>query len=161
MYLGILALAAGIAISDQAAKSVVRERLVSGGVVLVPGLLDFRYVHNTGAAWGLFAGRNGWLVVLSLVMLAAIVCSRAFMPISGTGQAVGVGLMVGGIAGNLLDRVRLGYVVDFIDFHAGSSHFPAFNIADSGICVGVGLYLLFGMLLARAQGSEPACLSSD
>jgi signal peptidase II len=66
--------------------------------------------------------------------------------------------MLGGIAGNLVDRVRLGFVVDFLDFHWNGHHFPAFNVADSAICVGVALYLLTTVRTAKAApaGPEPA-----
>jgi signal peptidase II len=66
------------------------------------------------------------------------------------------GLMLGGIVGNLVDRLRLGYVVDFLDFYWGRHHFPAFNVADSAICTGVGLYILSQFLFARRRTQEGA-----
>ena len=64
--------------------------------------------------------------------------------------------MIGGIVGNLLDRLRLGYVVDFLDFHWGVHHFPAFNVADSCICIGVGIYMLTTLLAARPTAAGGA-----
>jgi signal peptidase II len=79
-------------------------------------------------------------------MLVVIVCFRRSFLNDVPGHRLALGLMVGGIVGNLIDRLRLQYVVDFLDFHWGVHHFPAFNVADSSICIGVGLYIL-SMLL--------------
>ena len=116
--------------------------LYSEKLVVVPGLFNLHYIRNTGAAWGLLAGWRLLLVLFSLAMLGLILhrrrelfgatsCGRAALP-----------LLAGGIIGNLIDRVRLGYVVDFLDFHHGVWHFPAFNVADSAICIGIGLCLI-------------------
>ncbi len=153
----MLWISALVAVADQAAKSVVRSRFLPGeGVSVVPGLFDLRYVRNTGAAWGLFSGFSHLLVVVSLVMLALLLrYRRALMGDARLARVAG-GLMVGGIVGNLIDRVRLGYVVDYLDFYWRESHFPAFNIADAAICGGVGLYLLLQWLEARREARAPA-----
>ena len=143
-----------VVVLDQATKAAVRSHLALGDFVpVVSGLFDIRYIQNTGAAWGIFEGLNQWLVVFSLVMLVAIVAFRRHFFPGALISRIAAGLIVGGIAGNLIDRVRLNYVVDFLDFHWGVHHFPAFNVADSSICIGVGLYLIH-QLTARTPAPE-------
>ena len=124
-----------VAVSDQIAKECVRAAFRLHEILpVVPGFFNLTYVRNTGAAWGMFSGQN---------LLLALPPGRM--------RGWVLGLLAGGIAGNLIDRVRLDYVVDFLDFHAGASHFPAFNIADMAISCGVGLYLLATWLQARKE----------
>lgn len=145
----VLILSFTIAFSDQVTKHLVRCTFpLGGGRTLLPGLFDLRYVRNTGAAWGMLSGLNHWLVVLSLVMLVVITVFRRRFLTDSLIHRVALGLMVGGIVGNLVDRMRLGYVVDFLDFYWRTRHFPAFNVADSAICVGVGLYIASQLLQA-------------
>jgi signal peptidase II len=108
-----------------------------GTVVLVPGFFNLTYVRNTGIAFGLFAGK-GLLVGLFVAALAAFALyyARSFDWRKWEPNLVG-GCLCGGALGNLLDRSRLGYVVDFFDVHLGMHHWPVFNIADSVICLAV------------------------
>lgn len=140
-------LALGIAIliivSDQWVKEWVREVFaLHESIPLIPGFFNFVYVRNPGAAWGMMGGMNGVLVAFSVVMLLVMLIFRKQFLSDTIAHRIALGLMTGGIVGNLLDRVRLGYVTDFLDFHIGPHHWPAFNIADSGICVGVAIYLI-------------------
>lgn len=112
------------------------------GLTVIPNLLDFRYIRNTGAAWGVLAGFQTLLIGFALVMLALLVWKRHSLLGEISLRWLVLGLLIGGIVGNLIDRVWLGYVVDFIDCHWHASHFPAFNVADASICCGVGLYLI-------------------
>ncbi len=116
------------------------------GVPVIPGFFNLVYVRNTGAAWGMLGGLTGWLVVFSILMLLVIVIFRRSFLNDTLTHRFAFGFMIGGIVGNLIDRVRLQYVVDFLDFHAGVHHFPAFNVADSAICIGVGLYMITAFL---------------
>ena len=143
----ILWVSAAIAVLDQATKTLIRSHFYVGDFVpVVPRLFDLHYVQNTGAAWGMFAGFSHWLVVVSIAMLVVLVVFRRSIMTDALIHRYASALMIGGIVGNLIDRVRLGYVVDFLDFYwlerGGPHHFPAFNVADSAICVGVGLYIL-------------------
>jgi signal peptidase II len=143
----ILWLSFAIAVLDQATKYLVQRQFHVGDFVqVIPRVLDFHYIRNTGAAWGMLSGFSHVLVLVSLVMLVVLVVFRRSIMTDSLVHRCATALMIGGIVGNLVDRVRLGYVVDFIDFYwldrAGPHHFPAFNIADSAICVGVGLYIL-------------------
>jgi signal peptidase II len=115
--------------------------------VVIKGFFKFVHWINTGAAWSLFMGNNKLLALVALVALFILFHSRHhFEAHTLTGQ-VALGLIFGGIIGNLTDRLRAGYVTDFLYFHlerrgGGELGFPAFNIADSAICVGVALIFI-------------------
>jgi signal peptidase II len=138
-----------VVLFDQASKEWVRGAFaLHESVPLVPGFFNLTYIRNTGAAWGLFSGQNLALSVLAVVMLVALVLFRRKLLPPGRLHRIALGLLCGGIVGNLFDRLRLDYVTDYLDFYAGGWHFPAFNVADAAICVGVGIYML-GTLLAK------------
>ena len=107
-------------------------------MILIPGFFNLTYVQNTGIAFGMFKGQ-GLLVGLfvAAIALAAFYFSRDVNWAAWEPNLVG-GCLVGGALGNLIDRVRLGYVVDFFDVHAGAYQWPVFNVADSLICIAVG-----------------------
>ena len=153
-----LLLSFAIVLADQVIKLLVRDRFYPGETLpVVPGLFHLTYVRNTGAAWGMFGGLNGWLALLSVVMLLLIVVFRRSLLSDALSHRLALGLMIGGIAGNLLDRMRLCYVVDFMDFFWRGHHFPAFNVADAAICTGVGLYVATSFGLFAPRGArEPA-----
>lgn len=104
----------------------------------------FRLVSwtNTGAAWGIFPNANFVLAIVSVLTLIALYFFRHGFQVHRVGSQVALGLISGGIVGNVVDRFRYGHVVDFLDFSYGAYHWPAFNVADSAICVGVGLYVV-------------------
>ncbi len=139
-----------ITFSDQFTKQLVRDGFFLGeSRVVIEGFFNLTYVRNTGAAWGMFGGQNMWLSLLSIVMLIVMVIFRRSFLSDTLAHRLALGLMIGGIVGNLLDRMRLGYVTDFADFYIGSSHWPAFNIADSGICIGVGIYVITSLRASK------------
>lgn len=154
----VLGLALTIFLSDQWTKRWVLDGFALGeSRVVIPGFFHFTYIRNTGAAWGLFGGHNNGLVLLSVLMLAALLLFRRSFLTPSRSHRIALGCMIGGIVGNLADRVRLGYVVDFLDFFHGPRHFPAFNIADSAICVGVGIYVVSSFLAdVSARRGAPA-----
>jgi signal peptidase II len=121
-------------------------------VPLVPGLLDLRHVVNTGAAWSIASGHTSMLAAFSILISVVItVMAWRFGP-AEKGLRVGLGLILGGAVGNLIDRVRLGYVVDFIDAHwFDKAHWPVFNVADTAICIGIGLWLVASMRYAPRE----------
>ena len=166
-----LLLSSFIVAADQFTKFLVRNDFYPGDSLPVwPGLFHLTYVRNTGAAWGMLGGLNGWLAGLSVVMLLALVIFRRSLLSDTLAHRLALGLMIGGIVGNLMDRLRLSYVVDFLDFFWHGHHFPAFNVADASICVGVGLYVLtsFGLggrvagpALKAASAGAPDRLAGD
>jgi len=113
-----------------------------GAVPLVPGLFDLTYVQNRGIAFGMFQG-EGFLVGL-LVAVLALVALYHTRDLDWAGWETNLvgGSLCGGALGNLADRARHGYVVDFFDVHLGAHHWPVFNVADSLICLAVGWIVL-------------------
>jgi signal peptidase II len=107
-------------------------------VVVIPGFFSLTYNTNTGVAFGMFAG-EGFIVALFMIVLAALAFyfARGLNWASWEPNLVG-GCLCGGAAGNMVDRLRIGHVVDFLDVYAGPHHWPTFNVADSLICVAVG-----------------------
>lgn len=133
---------------DQATKRAVIQWLPpSDDVTVIEGF--FRLVHwgNTGAAWSLFRDNNTTLAVVSAVAVALLFLARKHFTDGSRAGDVALGLMFGGILGNLVDRVWIGHVVDFLYFHVltrsgREAGFPAFNIADSAICIGVAILFM-------------------
>jgi len=153
-----LLIALCVVLLDQASKEWVRGTFsLHESIPLIQDFFNLTYIRNTGAAWGMFSGQTWALSLLALVMLVLLILFRRRILPPGILNRVALGLLSGGIIGNLLDRLRLDYVTDFLDFHVGTWHWPAFNIADSAICIGVGLYVL-GTLLAKpaTPSTEPA-----
>lgn len=133
---------------DQASKLFITRHIPaydfdpSDDIILIPGFLDFIHVHNSGAAWSLFSGHPWILAVLGVAMLGAIFYFRKSIELHKPMMQLTFGLMAGGIMGNLLDRFRFGYVIDFIDVKFPFYHWPTFNVGDCGISIGVFLYIL-------------------
>ncbi|MFN3974315.1 MAG: signal peptidase II [Dehalococcoidia bacterium] len=132
---------------DQASKAAVQMLLPErASLVLVP-FLRLTHITNTGSAFGLFQGRNLFLIGASVVGLLVLIFFYGHNHRSHSLLRLCIGLMVGGALGNLVDRVRLGYVIDFVDL----GWWPVFNLADSAIVVGIsGLALAF--LAAQSRG---------
>ena len=133
-----------VVVLDQTTKWLVRQTFPceGSGFVVVPGLFDLCYIRNIGAAWGVLSGWQAFLIAFSLAAMALLVWRRHTLLGDLPLRWLVLGLLIGGISGNLIDRVWLQYVVDFLYFHWGPHYFPAFNVADSSICVGVGLFIL-------------------
>jgi len=124
---------------DQATKAWATTSLEPiGSLTIIPGLFNLTYVGNTGVAFGMLAG-HGLVVALLMIALAAAAFffARGLNWASWEPNLVG-GCLCGGALGNLIDRLRIHHVVDFLDFHLGPHHWPFFNVADSLICVAVG-----------------------
>lgn len=150
-YKLLLWLGLGVFAADQLSKLAVSAAIPFGAysepeaISVIPGFFNIIHVGNTGAAWSLFAGRSLWLALIATITLLAIYVWRRTLLLHVRLVQVAFGLLCGGILGNLVDRLRHGYVTDFIDLHFGSYVYPTFNVADSGICVGVALYLWFNL----------------
>jgi signal peptidase II len=152
-----LAVAATVAILDQLSKAAILSHFAAtglGGERLAP-FFNLALVYNRGVSFGMFnagAGSGAGLNALVFSLVAAAVVIGLFYwlrRVSSPLLAAAIGLIIGGAVGNVIDRIRLGAVVDFLDFHIGLWHWPAFNLADSAICVGVAAMLLDGLLLHR------------
>ena len=153
-WAALAVVAAAAAGADQLTKVFVSSRLALGDAVEILGPFSIHHVRNTGIAFGLFAGSTSIVIVLTAVAIGALVI---FFARSGRRHPllpVAVGLVLGGSISNLVDRLRLGYVTDFLDF----DYWPAFNLADTFIVVGVGILFLSFVAADRssaAVGTSP------
>ncbi len=150
-----LLLIALVIVADQLSKSwIVGNFAMFESREIIPGLFNFTYLTNKGAAFGLLNGNYGaWrqIFFVAIAVIAIIVLIIALRQLKDQGWIYGaaIGLIAGGAAGNLLDRLRLGAVVDFLDFYYKGHHWPAFNVADSAITVGVSLLILQQILAGK------------
>jgi signal peptidase II len=139
----VVLIAAVVAALDQLTKwLVVRCIGPEESRVVIPGFFNLVNWHNTGAAWGILQDYNLVLTVISALTVLALYFFRHTFQLHRPGARVALGLITGGIIGNLIDRVRVQHVIDFLYFYIGRYHWPAFNVADSAICVGVSLYII-------------------
>ncbi|MFA7174339.1 MAG: signal peptidase II [Kiritimatiellia bacterium] len=142
--------AALIVAADQITKYLAVSQLKSiRSIEVIPGFFNLAYVENPGAAWGIFSGHRLPLVIFSLFSLAFIIWKQKALFHHLKSHPVILSLIYGGIIGNLIDRIRISRVIDFLDFHWKGTHFPAFNIADSAICCGVFLFIVAEFLHSR------------
>lgn len=157
-----LTIVPAIAILDQITKLwVVAEMELYQSIPVIPGLLNLTHIRNSGVAFGLFSTAEFAYkpLVMSLVALGALVGVAVYakqLPIAHRSARAGLALILGGALGNLVDRARQGYVVDFVDAHWRAWHFWAFNVADAAISVGVCLLVidLFRPAAARPSAVE-------
>ena len=158
-HLPYLLLMAVIVVLDQATKAIVVRSLdLHEYIPLVDGLLSLSHVRNRGAAFGFLSDwdvpyQSALLAVLSLAALLAIAFYFMRLPAAARLPRISLALVLGGALGNLLDRVRLGYVVDFVHVYWRQYQWPDFNVADSAITVGVTLLVLD---VLRSPGPGPA-----
>ena len=147
----IVGLAGVIVVVDQLTKRVVLDHLPPGRrIELIDGFLAFALVKNPGLAFGLLADLpTAWRWVAAALSIVAL----RVVPTASWLDVVAIGLIFGGAVGNLIDRARFGAVVDFIDVSYRDYHWPAFNVADSGITIGVALLAL--RLVAREPSAQP------
>ena len=156
----IITTAAIILGADQVTKQIVVNTIEhnSAGVVVVEGFFKFVNWYNSGAAWSMFQDSSIPLAILSFVALIALIRFRHQFEIETSMGKIAIGMLIGGILGNMIDRIAYQHVIDFIRFYinkrgGGELGYPALYIADVGICVGVGL--LFVMTWREQKREEP------
>jgi signal peptidase II len=151
-----LALSGAVVVLDQLTKFLIERHLAMFESVSVLPVLEITRLHNTGAAFSFLAEEAGWQrwFFTALAIIVSIVLALWLRRIDAQARvlATAVALILGGAIGNVIDRVRLGHVIDFIYAHWDRHYFPAFNVADSAICVGAGLLLLDTWLSSRRGG---------
>ncbi|HEX2385073.1 MAG TPA: signal peptidase II [Candidatus Binatia bacterium] len=154
----VLFLVVAIVALDQATKAIVdRSMMLNHSVPVIDGIFSLTYIRNTGAAFG-FLARSGeffrrtFLIGFSIAAIGFIVVMLRRLPQHEKLLTVALGFILGGAIGNLIDRLLYGEVIDFLDFYWSYHHWPAFNVADSFITVGV-VVILFR--LALAKGDDP------
>ena len=142
-FLILFAAVANLVLADAITQELAAGYLKgSAAVSVIPNLFNLAYVENRGCAWGMFQGQVWPLAVFGLVAFAFLVWKRKSVFGSGRLPAIAEPLLYAGIVGNVIDRLFRGFVIDMFDFHWGIHHFPCFNVADSLICIAVGLMLL-------------------
>jgi signal peptidase II len=151
-----LLLSAFVILADQLSKAYIAGHYLEFEFTRVLPVLDITCMHNVGAAFSFLASASGWqrwlFIGLAVVVSVGITVWLIRLP-RGTQPvlAAGLALVLGGAVGNVIDRIRLGYVVDFIHFHWERAYFPAFNVADSAITVGAACLLLDALLEANRK----------
>jgi signal peptidase II len=136
------------------ARDVLRPRGPFNPKVIIQGFFDLRYAENPGVAFSMFQDLPGGRILLTLLAVVALVVVVAYLrktPVEATRVHIALGLVGGGAIGNLIDRVMYGKVTDFIVWKKGIHEWPAFNIADAALCVGVGLILLDWVIASRNE----------
>ena len=147
-----------IVVLDRITKIIIdRSMPLHHSIPVIDGLFNLTYVRNTGAAFGIFAGsheafRLPFLILVSILALGFVVVMVKRLRDEETGLITALAFIIGGALGNLVDRVLYGEVIDFLDFYWSRYHWPAFNLADSFITVGVLITLYY---LIRAKGEDP------
>jgi signal peptidase II len=152
--------AAGVVILDQIVKLLIRARLgLYESMTVIPGFIDLTRVHNTGTAFGFmnlvdFPFKTVVVALMAATALAALAFYGSTLAPEQRLSRLGLSLVIGGAAGNLVDRLASGYVLDFVDVYVGNWHFWAFNVADAAISVGVALMILDLLGLGRFRVSR-------
>jgi signal peptidase II len=151
-----LLLSAVIVLTDQLSKAYITRHFLEFEFTRVLAVLDITRMHNVGAAFSFLASASGWQrwVFIGLAVLVSIGITIWLIKLPRGAHALlaaGLALVLGGALGNVIDRIRLGYVVDFIHFHWERAYFPAFNVADSAITVGATCLLLDALLDTRRK----------
>ena len=147
-----------IIVCDQLSKIIVdRSMALHQSIAIIDGFFNFTYLRNTGAAFGIFAGsaeifRRPFLIAVSLLAIGFILTMLQRLAENNRWMITALTFILGGAIGNLIDRVIYGAVIDFLDCFWGGYHWPAFNLADSFITVGVTITLI---VMIRAKGEDP------
>ena len=151
-----LLLSAFVVLADQLSKAYITSHFLEFEFVRVLSVLDITRMHNVGAAFSFLASASGWQrwVFIGLAVVVSIGITIWLLRLPRGVHALlagGLALVLGGALGNVIDRIRLGYVIDFIHFHWDRAYFPAFNVADSAITVGAACLLLDALLEAKRK----------
>jgi len=151
-----LVLSAVVVLADQLSKSYIAQHFGEFEFITVLPILEITRMHNVGAAFSFLASASGWqrwvfIGLAGVVSLGIIVWLLRLRRGAHSLLACGLALVLGGALGNVIDRIRLGHVIDFIHFHWDRAYFPAFNVADSAITVGAACLLLDALLEGRRK----------
>lgn len=132
---------------DQFSKYIIRQKMsLAESIPVIKSIFHITYVENTGIAFGLFPQGHSLFIVISLIIILVIIFFERKKVIKSLKERFCLGLVLGGALGNLIDRLRFGFVIDFLDFRI----WPVFNLADSGVCIG-GILMVFFLLRKRPR----------
>ena len=153
----VVLIAAAVAVVDQLTKLLVIRFIGENELrPVIAGFFSLVNWRNSGAAWGIFHDYNLLLAVVSVLTIFVLYLFRHSFQMQRPTSAISLGLIAGGIVGNVVDRIRLGHVVDFLLFYIRQYQWPAFNVADSAICCGVALYVIVSWRTERQAEPTPA-----
>jgi signal peptidase II len=147
-YLRLVLISGAVIVIDQVTKAYILNAIpLFDSIPVIPNLFSITHIQNPGGAFGLLADQAPWIrkgvfLILSSVAAAIVLYFHHKTPKTHPWLAAGLALIFGGAVGNLIDRFRFGRVVDFLDFHIGNAHWPAFNAADSAITIGVSIFVV-------------------
>ncbi|MCP3952328.1 MAG: signal peptidase II [Desulfobacterales bacterium] len=147
-YGRLLIIAGVIVIADQISKAIVLSKMaLYQSISVIPGFFSLTHIHNPGGAFGFLAQQDSFIRIGIFIFASSAAIILIFVlyrqiPKTHPVLSAGLALIFGGAIGNLIDRLRFGKVVDFLDFYIGAMHWPAFNVADSAITVGVAIFLV-------------------
>lgn len=153
-YSRLIFIAALVMIFDQITKTIVLNSIpLYQSIAVIPGFFKLTHIQNPGGAFGFLAGQSSGIRHIVFIVLSSLAICLIFYfyrrtPRSHPLLAGGFALILGGAVGNLIDRIRFEKVIDFLDFYIGVHHWPAFNLADSAISVGIGIFI-FHILLNK------------
>lgn len=160
LYIGVTLF---VLVVDQRTKHLISSHLgLHDHITVLEGFFDIRYVRNDGAAFGILAGRDSFhkdllFYATSTLAFVVLLYNTVKAPLSETWLQIGLSLVMGGAIGNLVDRVRYGSVIDFLDVHYRTFVWPTFNVADSCICVGIGI-MAWQLLRASRPADVPSAM---
>ena len=151
-YIKLVVVAGGIILLDQFTKGLILRYLPFNNTIpVIKGFFNITHIRNPGGAFGLMANLSPILRSIIFLFVSSLAAGLIFYfykktPAKYSWLAAAFALIFGGAIGNLIDRIRFGMVIDFLDFYVGNLHWPAFNIADSAISIGIGIFLYHLML---------------
>jgi signal peptidase II len=146
-YIKLVVVAGGIILLDQFTKGLILRYLPFNNTIpVIKDFFNITHIHNPGGAFGLMANLSPTLRSIIFLFISSLAAGLIFYfykktPANYSWLAAAFALIFGGAIGNLIDRIRFGMVIDFLDFYVGNLHWPAFNIADSAISIGIGIFL--------------------
>lgn len=152
-----LSVIVSIVMVDQFTKSIIENTLFLNQVIeVIPNFFNIVYIKNPGAAFGIFSDAGTYRVIFLVAVSSIAVALIAYLigQSEGVPPVIGLSMIGGGAIGNLIDRAKYGEVTDFLDVYVGSYHWPAFNVADSAITVGVGLMIFIYYIESKAENND-------
>ena len=153
-YMKLVAVAGPVVLLDQFTKLIILDAMpLFQSVPIIPGFFNLTHIHNPGGAFGFFSNQSSSLHRFLFLFASSLAIGLVFYfykktPMTQKWLSMGFALVVGGAVGNLIDRIWMGKVVDFLDFYVGNLHWPAFNVADSAVSIGM-LIFLFHLLFKK------------
>ena len=143
---------------DQIIKVVITTNLkIADSINIITNFFRITYLQNTGAAWSILSGNKIVLILITIIALFLIYYFLLKNKTLKNIEYILYGILIGGILGNLIDRIRFGYVIDYLDFNFGSYRYPVFNLADSAICIGVLFIIVIMIKESRIKKDERNC----